>query len=84
MYLHGFCKVVTSVVAVGEPGAAMYLHGFCKVVTSGQLVLHIVGQMYLHGFCKVVTSELNKSYKALGCTCMDFVRLSLVKIIQSG
>ena len=34
VYLHEFCKVVTSEVLCAVGDSAVYLHEFCKVVTS--------------------------------------------------
>ncbi len=59
MYMHRFCKVVTSVVSVCSRTVSMYMHRFCKVVTSDELDDLVRLEMYMHRFCKVVTSEIH-------------------------
>ena len=59
VYLHEFCKVVTSVGCTAGNGSEVYLHEFCKVVTSAQLSWTTEEEVYLHEFCK----ECNRKKK---------------------
>ena len=56
VYLHEFCKVVTSEGGDNTGGGGVYLHEFCKVVTSVVDDFVEFHAVYLHRFCKVVTS----------------------------
>ena len=56
MYMHRFCKVVTSGSSMSLSQGTMYMHRFCKVVTSEAQYWRCAGRMYMHRFCKVVTS----------------------------
>ena len=57
MYMHRFCKVVTSGLTIEQVSPRMYMHRFCKVVTSERKRLEYILEMYMHRFCKVVTSD---------------------------
>ena len=56
VYLHEFCKVVTSEYRMVAHEVEVYLHEFCKVVTSVTYNKYVATKMYMHRFCKVVTS----------------------------
>ena len=56
LYMHRFCKVVTSGRTRRIRYAELYMHRFCKVVTSVYKSIGRRSQLYMHRFCKVVTS----------------------------
>ena len=63
VYLHEFCKVVTSAQLSWTTEEEVYLHEFCKVVTSDVWFTVKQDEMYLHEFCKVVTLKMNHKPK---------------------
>ena len=57
LYMHRFCKVVTSGQIYFPADSGLYMHRFCKVVTSYKPNYNNDTGMYMHRFCKVVTSQ---------------------------
>ena len=57
LYMHRFCKVVTSERQEPDRHRRLYMHRFCKVVTSVTVVQTTAQLLYMHRFCKVVTSD---------------------------